>query len=166
MPTSRFYDLIKDGIYCWLIYYLPKFVSVIQHQLYNSPQQTSFEGFSSLWMLMQIFVKFALEEAVIESKKLLSKRHIDENDMQMQHAVCRALYNRFRLICSCVYSHYFVHVVFFVRHKAWQAERHNCTTEWLACGKTKLEWFILAVQILVQLSRYCFGSNQKEQSPL
>lgn len=27
MPTSRFYDLIKDAIYCWLIYDLPKLVS-------------------------------------------------------------------------------------------------------------------------------------------
>lgn len=42
----------------------------------------------------------------------------------------------------------------------------SITAEWLAWGKTKPEWFIPFVQILVQLSQHCFGSNQEEWSSL
>lgn len=42
--------------------------------------------------------------------------------------------------------------------------RLGCCDEWLAYAETKPERFIWLVQILVQLSQHCFGSNQERSS--
>lgn len=74
------------------------------------------------------------------------------------------------LICSGVCAHYCVLVVLFVKEGIRLGRQRgiavSITTEWLACGKTMLEWFIVAIHILVQLSQYCFSSNRRGQSPL
>ncbi len=146
--------------------------SVVQHQLYNSTADL-LRGLSSLWIFCKSYFFcltapgsirrscFFLNLKVAEccrrgyfSKKLFG--------VFFSTGPVNLLWCLYSLLCTCS-------ILCYRGHEAWQAERGitvSITPEWLACGKTKLEWFILAVQILVQLSQYCFGSNQKRQSSL